>query len=73
MLGTPWPDLTSEEVVAQFVDYLTLSERQEILDFELDSEDTLGAVCTALEDKGLDCDVILDRIGITVIALRPSE
>ena len=32
MLGAPWPDLTSEEVVAQFVDYLTLSERQEILD-----------------------------------------
>ena len=73
MPESPWPELTSEQVVARFVDYLTPEEQREIIEFELDGDDTLGMVCATLVDKGLDCDKVLERIGATVMIPRPSE
>lgn len=73
MPESPWAELTCDQVVVQFTDYLTSEEQREIIDFELDGEDTLGMVCATLVDKGLDCDQVLERIGATVVIPGPSE
>jgi len=73
MLESPWSELTREQLVALFDRHLTDEEQQEIIDFKLDSDDTLAMICATLEQNGIDSATVLRGMEAEVADLRSSD